>query len=114
MPGRPNVLFLTCHDLGRHLGCCGRATVGSPALDALADSGVRLAHSFGTAPQCSPSRAALHAGRYPHATGVLGLAHHPFDWELAPDEQHLARRLREAGYATALIGIQHVTLPEHA
>jgi arylsulfatase A-like enzyme len=114
MPPRPNVLFLTCHDLGQHLGCYGRSTINSPALDALAASGVRLASSFCTAPQCSPSRAALHTGRYPHATGVLGLAHHPFDWELAPGERHLARRLHDVGYATAIVGIQHVSLPEHA
>src|SRR3712207_886625 len=105
---RANMLFLTCHDLGRHLGCYGHSTVQSPALDALAGSGVKLANAFCTAPQCSPSRAALHTGRYPHATGVLGLAHPPFDWRLPPRERHLARLLGERGYATALVGMQHL------
>src|SRR5438270_11104502 len=103
-----SVLFLTCHDLGQHLGCYGQATVTSPALDTLAAAGVRFARSFCTAPQCSPSRASLHTGRYPHATGVLGLAHPPFGWRLAPEERHLAHLLGEAGYATTLVGMQHL------
>ena len=108
MRSQPNILFFTCHDLGRYLGCYGHATVPSPALDALAGAGLRAANAFCTAPQCSPSRAALHTGRYPHATGVLGLAHAPFGWRLTPPTQHLAHRLNAAGYHTALIGMQHV------
>jgi arylsulfatase A-like enzyme len=108
VPARPNILFFTCHDLGRHLGCYGHATVTSPALDALAAGGVRCAQAFCTAPQCSPSRAALHTGLYPHATGVLGLAHPPFGWQLTPPSRHLAHYLAANGYATVLIGMQHV------
>lgn len=104
----PNILFITCHDLGRHLGSYGHATVDSAALDALATSGVRFNSAFCTAPQCSPSRASLHTGRYPHATGVLGLAHPPFGWRLPPHERHLAHMLRDHGYATCLVGMQHL------
>jgi arylsulfatase A-like enzyme len=111
---RTNVLFITCHDLGRHLGCYGRATVSSPNLDALAGEGVKFDNAFATAPQCSPSRAALHTGRYPHAAGVLGLAHSPFDWRLPPSERHIAAILKESGYATALAGMQHLIAHGHA
>jgi arylsulfatase A-like enzyme len=82
--------------------------VSSPALDGLAATGVRFAKSFCTAPQCSPSRASLHTGRYPHSTGVLGLAHHPFGWRLDPRERHLAHMLSDAGYHTSLVGMQHL------
>lgn len=105
---RTNILFITCHDLGRHLACYGRRTVHSPHLDLLAESGVIFERAFCTAPQCSPSRAALHTGRYPHATGVLGLAHEPFGWRLPPTERHLAHLLREQGYTTILVGMQHL------
>lgn len=104
----PNILFFTTHDLGQHLGIYGRRTVDTPALDALGAEGVVFERSFCTAPQCSPSRAALHTGRFPHATGMLGLAHSTFAWRLNPDEQHIAARLRAAGCETALMGIQHV------
>jgi N-sulfoglucosamine sulfohydrolase len=107
MATKPNILFITCHDLGQHLGCYGHQTVHSPALDELAGQGVRFENSFCTAPQCSPSRSSLHTGRYPHANGVMGLAH--FGWEFHPGEIHIAQRLRDAGYQTALFGVQHVT-----
>jgi N-sulfoglucosamine sulfohydrolase len=82
--------------------------VSSPALDGLAESGVRFDRSFCTAPQCSPSRASLHTGRYPHTTGVLGLAHAPFGWRLDARERHMAHILADAGYRTSLIGMQHL------
>ena len=107
--GRPHILFITCHDLGRHLGCYGISTVQSPHLDAFAASGVRFARAFTTAPTCSQSRSSLATGRYPHSNGVMGLAHPPFNWSLSPGELHLAQILRAAGYVTHLFGHQHVT-----
>jgi len=104
---RPNIIFITCHDLGKHLGCYDQATVRSPHLDRLATMGVTFDNSFCTAPQCSPSRAALHTGRYSHANGMHGLAHK--GWHLNSGESHLAQRLQDAGYTTTLIGLQHVT-----
>ncbi|QOR71106.1 sulfatase [Ruania alkalisoli] len=103
----PNVLLLHCHDLGRYLGSYGIDTVQTPHLDALAADGVRFDQAFCTAPQCSPSRASLFTGRYPHAAGVNGLTHAQFAWDLNDDERHLALELQEAGYATSLLGVQH-------
>lgn len=102
-----NILLITCHDLGRFLGCYGVTTVQTPHLDRLAADGVQFTNAFCTAPQCSPSRAALYTGRYPHSNGVMGLTHADFAWDLHPAEQHLAQYLRRAGYATSLVGIIH-------
>lgn len=104
----PNIVFVTCHDLGQHLGCYGWKSVPSPALDSIARRGVLFENSFCTAPQCSPSRAALHTGRHAHTNGMMGLAHSVFKWRMHPGEQHIARRLKAAGYETALIGVQHL------
>jgi arylsulfatase A-like enzyme len=82
--------------------------VTSPALDRLAAGGVRCARSFCTAPQCSPSRASLHTGLYPHAAGVLGLAHPPYGWRLDPHVKHIAQILADTGYSTTLVGMQHL------
>lgn len=103
----PNILLIHCHDLGRHLGCYGADSVVSPHLDELAAQGVRATSMFAAAPQCSPSRAALFTGRWPHANGVMGLTHRSFAWDLHPDEMHLAGLLRASGYRSELIGVHH-------
>lgn len=108
-PGRPNVLHITCHDLGWHLNCYGVRTVNSPNIDALAASGVRFERSYCVAPQCSPSRATIYTGQYPQTNGVLGLAHRDFAWSLRPQSRHLATILRDSGWQTALAGGQHET-----
>ncbi|MDG4789139.1 sulfatase-like hydrolase/transferase [Micromonospora sp. WMMD1102] len=48
--------------------------------------------------------------------GVLGLTHARFGWDLLPGERHLARLLKEQGYATSLVGVQHESrvLPDEA
>jgi N-sulfoglucosamine sulfohydrolase len=106
-PRSPNILFITCHDLGRFLGCYGVQTVHTPVLDGLAADGVLFNQAYATAPQCSPSRSSLFTGRYPHSNGVLGLTHGEFGWDLHPQERHVAQILGDAGYATAMIGILH-------
>jgi N-sulfoglucosamine sulfohydrolase len=101
---------MTSHDLGRHLHCYGVEGVASPNLDSFATGGVRFEAAFATAPQCSPSRASLATGRYPHNNGVMGLAHAGFDWELSPSTPHVAALLGAAGFETHIFGMQHVSL----
>jgi arylsulfatase A-like enzyme len=102
-----DVVVMTTHDIGRRLHCYGHGSVVSPTLDALAADGVRFANAFATAPQCSPSRASLATGMYPHSNGVMGLAHRGFDWELAVP--HAAAIFTEAGFESHLFIGQHVT-----
>ena len=98
---------ITAHDLGQHLGCYGIDTVRTPAIDGLAAAGVRFENANAAAPSCSPSRAAMMTGRYPHQVGVLGLTHGDFDWSMHGDEDHLSEILSDAGWESSLAGIEH-------
>jgi arylsulfatase A-like enzyme len=101
----PNVVLVTAHDLGRHLGCYGR-DVSTPRIDEFAADGVRFERNFATAPQCCPSRASMLTGQYPHENGMLGLVHR--GWSLDADVRTLPEYLRTAGYETHVLGLQHV------
>lgn len=110
----PVVVLVTCHDLGRHLGLYGRATVPSPQLDALGASGVVFDAAFCTAPQCSPARGSMSTGRYPHRDGLLGLAHPPYDFRLRREAVTTAAHLGARGFGTHLFGLQHVAASPRA
>jgi arylsulfatase A-like enzyme len=101
---RPNILYLHSHDTGRYIQPYGHA-VATPHLQRLAEQGVLFRQAFSAAPTCSPSRAALLTGQAPHSSGMLGLAHRGF--ALNDYRQHIVHTLREAGYYTALFGMQH-------
>lgn len=102
-----NVLIVHWHDLGRHLGAYGHTDVRSPRLDRLAAEGILLTRAHATAPLCSPSRGSLFTGRYPQSNGLVGLAHH--GWEYRTDVRTLPAILGQSGWHTALFGMQHET-----
>ncbi|CAM4372963.1 Arylsulfatase [Mycobacterium basiliense] len=105
--GKDNVLIVHWHDLGRYLGVYGHRDVASPRLDQLAAEGILLTRAHATAPLCSPSRGSLFTGRYPQSNGLVGLAHH--GWEYRTGVRTLPQVLGEQGWYSALFGMQHET-----
>jgi arylsulfatase A-like enzyme len=102
-----NVLVVHWHDLGRQLGAYGHPDVSSPRLDRLAAEGILFTRAHSTAPLCSPSRGSLFTGRYPQSNGLIGLAHH--GWEYRTGVRTLPQILSESGWHSVLFGMQHET-----
>lgn len=72
MPKRPNVILIVADDMGYgDFGVFNDSPARTPHLDALVGEGVCLTQHYAGSPACSPSRAALLTGRYPHRTGAL-------------------------------------------
>ena len=105
---KPNILYIHSHDTGRYVQPYGHA-IATPRLQRLAEEGVLFRQNFCANPTCSPSRAALLTGCYPHENGMAGLAHR--GWALNYYEQHVIHTLRRQGYVSALIGQQHIASP---
>jgi arylsulfatase A-like enzyme len=106
MTDRLNIIHLHGHDAGRMFAPYGYNTP-TPRLQRLAEQGVTFRQAFAAAPTCSPSRAALLTGEYPHCGNMHGLATPRFGFKLADPAHHLARFLTSHGYETAVAGIQH-------
>jgi N-sulfoglucosamine sulfohydrolase len=64
---RPNILYCLADDWGwPNAGVYGDRVVRTPTFDRLAREGILFNHCFSAAPSCTPSRAAMLTGQYPH------------------------------------------------
>ncbi len=105
MSQRPNIVYIHSHDTGRYVQPYGHA-IPTPNIQQLAEEGVVFRQAHCANPTCSPSRAALLTGRWPHQCGMTGLVN--LGWSLSDYGEHIVHTLRGAGYQTVLGGHQHV------
>ena len=111
---RPNIVFIMADDMGwADLSCNGRRDYDTPEIDGIAARGVRFTQAYANSAVCSATRLALITGRYQYRL-PLGLEE-PLagktDIGLPPEHPCLPSLLRDAGYATALIGKWHLGMP---
>ena len=104
---RPNILFIMSDDhTAQAVGAY--ATVlkdlnPTPTIDTLAAEGMTFDNAFCTNAICTPSRACIITGQYPHVNGVFDLR-----GNIIPEKQVLPILFRNAGYQTAMIGKWHL------
>ena len=100
---RPNIIFILADDLGYgDLSCFGQTNFSTPRIDRLAEEGMRLTNHYAGSTVCAPSRACLLAGQ--HTGHVYQRFNGNVQFRPDPDDRTVARLLKDAGYATAMIG----------
>lgn len=107
----PNVILILADDMG--LGDISTFNEGlnrTPNLDKLLRESVYFSQAYSGSPVCTPSRAALLTGRYPHRTGAitLNMERYPELSRIHKDETTIADVFKENGYATGIVGKWHI------
>ncbi len=98
---RPNIVLIQADDLGyADVGAYGQRRFATPNIDGLAAEGTRFTQYYSGSTVCAPSRATLLTGLHTGHARVRGNGDHP----LLPEDVTVAKLLRAAGYATAVIG----------
>jgi arylsulfatase A-like enzyme len=109
---KPNIILIVADDLGYgSVGCQGQKDVPTPAIDSLAQNGVRFTNGYVSCPVCSPTRAGLLTGRYQQRFGhELNPGGGPEGVQpgLPLSERTLADRLKALGYSTGIVGKWHL------
>lgn len=110
--GKPDVVLVVLDDIGfAGLGCYG-AEIDTPAIDAIAERGLRF-NDFNVTPLCSPTRACVLTGRNHHSVGMAYLSNVDsgfpgYRGRVATSAGTIAEVLQPAGYATMAIGKWHL------
>ena len=105
----PNIIVILADDLGYgDISSFGAQGIKTPAIDKLADGGVKLTQFYAAAPVCSSSRAGLLTGRLPSRMGIRHVFMHDAYDGMPLSEITIAEQLKQAGYQTGLVGKWHL------
>jgi arylsulfatase A-like enzyme len=111
--GAPNILLIMTDDQGYGVYSTFGGVIPTPAMDRVANAGLRYTQFHSTA-LCSPTRAALITGRNHHSVGFgvvseISTGYPGYDSVIEPDKATVAEILKENGYATSWFGKEHNT-----
>jgi arylsulfatase A-like enzyme len=114
--GAPNVVWILLDDVGFGASSAFGGLIQTPAIDSLANNGLRYSN-FHTQAYCAPTRAALLTGRNHHSVhmGLFPETAQEFpgyDGRIPFEKAFISEILKENGYNTFAVGKWHVT-PVH-
>jgi arylsulfatase A-like enzyme len=109
--GAPNILLIMTDDQGYGVSGTFGGVIPTPAMDRIANAGLRYTEFHSTA-LCSPTRAALITGRNHHSVGYgvigeLSTGYPGYDSIIGPDNATIGTILRDNGYSTSWFGKDH-------
>jgi arylsulfatase A-like enzyme len=109
--GAPNILLIMTDDQGYGVSGTFGGVIPTPAMDRIANAGLRYTEFHSTA-LCSPTRAAIITGRNHHSVGYgvigeLSTGYPGYDSLIGPDNATIGTILRDNGYATSWFGKDH-------
>ena len=108
---KPNIVVILADDLGfGDLSCYGATHVQSPAIDALARSGIRFTNAHADAATCTPSRYAMLTGTYAWRRDGIHVLPGDAKSLIELGQTTVASVLKSAGYATGFVGKWHIGL----
>ncbi len=110
---QPNVLFIISDDLSAEaLSCYGNEQCQTPAIDSIAERGIRFTRAYCQFPICGPSRAALMSGMYPESIGVMGNGGANNFTKNLGDRPSMSQHFRNHDYYVARVSkIYHMRVP---
>jgi uncharacterized sulfatase len=101
---RPNFVFIMTDTQATNvIGAYGHPELETPNIDGLAETGVTLTRAYTTCPLCTPARAGIFTGIYPHSAGAW-----TNNLPLGDNVITMGQRLRDGGYRTAYVGKWHL------
>jgi Sulfatase len=111
--GAPNILLIMTDDQGYGVSGTFGGVIPTPAMDRIANAGLRYTQFHSTA-LCSPSRAALITGRNHHSVGFgviteMSTGYPGYDSVIGPESATIGTILKQNGYATSWFGKNHNT-----
>ena len=106
MKDRPNILYIfTDQQCAEAMSCTGNSYLNTPAMDSLAEAGIRFENAYCTYPLCTPSRASMFTGMMPHQ---IGITENGMPIDEAFRDRELGHVLSNAGYECVYGGKWHV------